>query len=61
MTFHYFRAHEFWFVSPRCGKGDLNEILKNKESMNASKRAKVLLQIAVAIKYIHTKVQGVRY
>ncbi|XP_060561631.1 uncharacterized protein LOC132721361 [Ruditapes philippinarum] len=63
---------EFWFVSPLCENGDLYEVLKHDRTvlqhdrtkqilkLNAQKRVKILLQVAVAIKYIHTAVPGVR-
>ncbi|XP_060555737.1 uncharacterized protein LOC132716459 isoform X2 [Ruditapes philippinarum] len=59
---------EFWFVTPRCRNGDLFTVLKeyreNKDArvkLNAVKRVKIIFQLALAIKYIHTAVRGVRY
>ncbi|XP_060554326.1 uncharacterized protein LOC132715353 [Ruditapes philippinarum] len=56
---------EFWFVSPLCENGDLYKVLKHDRmqqipKLTAPKRVKILLQVALAIKYIHTKVHGVR-
>jgi serine/threonine protein kinase len=66
MEFEYFRTREFWFVSPLCSKGDLYKVLKHDRMLNTSlwlnavKRLKILLQVALAIEYIHTAVPGVR-
>ncbi|XP_060570224.1 uncharacterized protein LOC132728581 isoform X2 [Ruditapes philippinarum] len=56
---------EFWFVSPLCENGDLDQVLQHDRTqqvlkLNAQKRVKILLQVALAIKYIHTEVPGVR-
>ncbi|XP_060595072.1 uncharacterized protein LOC132749358 [Ruditapes philippinarum] len=56
---------EVWFVSPLCENGGLDEVLKHdrKKSilkLNAQKRVKILLQVALAIQYIHTAVPDVR-
>jgi serine/threonine protein kinase len=65
MELKYFRKNEFWFVSPLCENGDLDQVLQHDRTqqvlkLNAQKRVKILLQVALAIKYIHTEVPGVR-
>jgi serine/threonine protein kinase len=65
MTICYFRNREVWFVFPLCENGDLYEVLKHdrtesSQTLNAQKRVKILLQVALAIQYIHTAVPDVR-
>ncbi|XP_060561300.1 uncharacterized protein LOC132721065 [Ruditapes philippinarum] len=52
---------EVWFVSPQGNKGDLHGVIqRSSEDLNMKKRTKILLHIALAIQYIHTKVSKVR-
>jgi serine/threonine protein kinase len=62
MEYKCFRKKEFWLISPLCSKGDLYNVLKDDHGLrlNAVKRVKILLQVALAIEYIHTAVPGVR-
>ncbi|XP_060595068.1 uncharacterized protein LOC132749356 isoform X2 [Ruditapes philippinarum] len=61
---------ECWFISPYCENGDLHAAIKSGKDKknntsdininNQATRVKILLQIALAIQYIHTEVTNVR-
>ncbi|XP_060584579.1 uncharacterized protein LOC132740653, partial [Ruditapes philippinarum] len=60
---------EVWLISPYCENGDLHDAIASgkdqnntdeKNINNQATRVKILLQIALAIQYIHTPVQNVR-
>ncbi|XP_060554454.1 uncharacterized protein LOC132715468 [Ruditapes philippinarum] len=52
---------EVWFVSPYFSNGDLRTAIQTKgKDLNAMTRVRILLQIALALKYIHTGVPDVR-
>jgi hypothetical protein len=65
---------ECWFIYPYCENGDLYDAIKRGKNEkdekkktkkininNQATRVKILLQIALAIENIHTKVPKVRY
>ncbi|XP_060595065.1 uncharacterized protein LOC132749353 isoform X2 [Ruditapes philippinarum] len=60
---------EVWLISPYCENGDLHDAIASGKDQNntdeininnQATRVKILLQIALAIQYIHTPVQNVR-
>ena len=52
---------EVWFVSPYLENGDLERAIKDPNKyVTPTRRLKILLQIALALKHIHTEVPGVR-
>ncbi|XP_060554325.1 uncharacterized protein LOC132715351 [Ruditapes philippinarum] len=60
---------EVWLISPYCENGDLHDAIARGKDQNSTDeininkqatRVKILLQIALAIQYIHTPVQNVR-
>jgi serine/threonine protein kinase len=69
-TEYIYFLREFWFISPYCENGDLHDAIKRRKDQNnideininnQATRVKILLQISLAIQYIHTPVLKVRY